>query len=140
MIYVDDMESDYGRMKLSHMFSDVGLDELHAMADAIGLPRRWFQDKRSLPHYDVCLSKRAAAVARGAVLLRYGGPEWRAAYQRAKLAMLHPADAAEMQKFQEYMRDRKLLRDAKAAGQPCPLTPERKAEMRAYIEGKDDGK
>ena len=39
MIYVDDMDADYGRMKLSHMFSDTSVEELHAMADAIGIQK-----------------------------------------------------------------------------------------------------
>jgi hypothetical protein len=36
--------------------------ELHAMADRIGVARRWFQGD----HYDIALSKRRLAVAAGA--------------------------------------------------------------------------
>lgn len=54
-------------MKMSHMIADT-LDELHAMADRLGL-RRWFQNNSSFPHYDVCLSKRAEAIELGATLL-----------------------------------------------------------------------
>jgi uncharacterized protein DUF4031 len=53
-----------------HLFSD-SLDpaELHAMADAIGLKRSWFQTKPGQPwfdHYDLTEAKRALAVKRGA--------------------------------------------------------------------------
>jgi hypothetical protein len=44
-------------------------DELHAMADRIGVARRWFQapPKASFWHYDIAKSKRALAVAAGAI-------------------------------------------------------------------------
>lgn len=51
-----------------HLLADT-LDELHTMAQSIGLKREWFQDKRSGKHYDLVPSKRAAAVALGAVEL-----------------------------------------------------------------------
>jgi len=41
------------------------IDELHSMADKIGVARKWFQNKR-IPHYDICQSKRALAVKLGA--------------------------------------------------------------------------
>lgn len=66
-VYVDRSQYRYGRMVMCHMVADT-LDELHAMADRIGIARRWFQD-HSLPHYDICKSKRAIAVAFGAVEL-----------------------------------------------------------------------
>lgn len=50
---------------MCHMIADT-LDELHEMADAIGMRREWFQP-RSFPHYDLSLSRRALAVGRGAV-------------------------------------------------------------------------
>lgn len=61
VVYVDDMRAPYGRMVLCHMVADSD-DELHGMADAIGLPRKWFQGD----HYDVCREKRALAVSLGA--------------------------------------------------------------------------
>lgn len=55
------------RMMMCHMLAD-SLDELHAMADKIGVARRWFQNKPGkAPHYDICKSKRALAVKAGAV-------------------------------------------------------------------------
>ena len=50
---------------MCHMVADT-LDELHEMADKIGMRREWFQNKR-LPHYDVCKSRRKLAIERGAV-------------------------------------------------------------------------
>ena len=43
-------------MKMCHMLADT-LDELHAMADRIGVARRHFQTDSSAPHYDICKSK-----------------------------------------------------------------------------------
>jgi len=42
------------------------LDELHEMADRIGLKRAWFQDHRH-PHYDLTPHKRQMAISFGAV-------------------------------------------------------------------------
>jgi len=49
------------------MFTDGDLAELHAMALRIGMKRSWFQDHSSLPHYDLTASRRAAALAAGAI-------------------------------------------------------------------------
>jgi hypothetical protein len=65
-VYVDDMNAEYRRMKMCHMIADTE-DELHAMADKIGVARRWHQAKGTpRSHYDICLSKRALAVDFGA--------------------------------------------------------------------------
>lgn len=50
-----------------HMFTDGPLDELHALAQRIGMRREWFQEHASRPHYDLTPSRRAAAVRLGAV-------------------------------------------------------------------------
>jgi hypothetical protein len=70
-VYVDNATHGYGRMIMCHMFSP-NLDELHAMADRIGVARKWFQNpatmrKVSWPHYDIAKSRRALAVSFGAV-------------------------------------------------------------------------
>lgn len=70
-VYVDAPIWGYGRMKMCHMFSP-DTDELHRMADAIGVARKWFQDPKTMPkvswpHYDIAKSKRALAVSLGAV-------------------------------------------------------------------------
>ncbi|MCU7371605.1 DUF4031 domain-containing protein [Paucibacter sp. O1-1] len=72
-VYVDQLESWgwvlRGRTVQScHLFTDtLELDELHAVAQAIGMRRSWFQDKPSAPHYDLTASRRAAALALGVV-------------------------------------------------------------------------
>ena len=66
-VYVDDPIWPFGRMMMCHMVAD-SRAELDAMADAIGVARKWIQYPGSnREHYDVCKSKRALAVARGAV-------------------------------------------------------------------------
>lgn len=67
-VYVDASIWRFGRLVCCHMIADTA-DELHAMADRIGVERRWFQDttKASFPHYDIAKSKRALAVAAGAI-------------------------------------------------------------------------
>lgn len=61
-VYVDDMRARLGRLVMCHMIADTE-EELHAMADQIGVARKWHQGD----HYDIALSKRALAVATGAV-------------------------------------------------------------------------
>lgn len=65
-VFVDDMEAKFGRMTMCHMIADTP-EELLAMADRIGVARKWIQH-RGTPkeHFDICLSKRALAVANGA--------------------------------------------------------------------------
>ena len=65
-VYVDHMATTFGRMVMYHMLADTP-DELHAMADTIGVDRKWFQHQASTPHYDICKAKRALAVSAGAV-------------------------------------------------------------------------
>jgi hypothetical protein len=66
MVYVDDMKAPFGRMIMCHMIADTS-DELHAMAAAIGVQRKWCQ-KEGTPneHYDISLGMRKKAVAAGA--------------------------------------------------------------------------
>lgn len=64
-VFVDDMYKSpmgrFRRMKMSHMMADTE-QELHDMADKIGVARRWYQGD----HYDICMSMRAKAVKLGA--------------------------------------------------------------------------
>ena len=64
-VYVDGERNSFGRMVMCHMWADT-VAELHAMADAMGMRREWFQPL-SFPHYDVSLSRRAVAVELGAI-------------------------------------------------------------------------
>lgn len=61
-VYVDDMRAKLGRMVMCHMIAD-NVEELHKMANLIGVSRKWFQGD----HYDICLSKRTMALHAGAV-------------------------------------------------------------------------
>ena len=65
-VYVDKARHRYGRMIMCHMLADTP-EELRAMADAIRVDRRHYQDKASSPHYDICKAKRARAVELGAI-------------------------------------------------------------------------
>jgi hypothetical protein len=69
-VYVDDMfkapMGQFGRMKMSRMMADND-DELHAMADLIGVDRQHFQHTPSGDHYDISKGKRARAIEAGAI-------------------------------------------------------------------------
>lgn len=83
-VYVDNMRAKYGRVVLCHMVADT-LDELHAMADRIGVVRKWFQEHASYPHYDISLAKRALAVQAGAQEITVGQlGRWLRARRRMK--------------------------------------------------------
>ena len=60
-VYVDDAEIPFRGMKMSHMIADTE-EELHEMAEEIGLKRSWYQGD----HYDVSISKRREAIKAGA--------------------------------------------------------------------------
>ena len=74
-VYVDDVRHHFGRMVMCHMWADT-VEELHDMADRLGLRRSWFQKppKASWEHYDVSLGLKAKAIAAGAVLTDKYGP------------------------------------------------------------------
>lgn len=111
-VYVDDMHRSalgaFKGLRMSHMIAETEA-ELHAMAEAIGMPRRAYQGD----HYDVPLERRAAALARGAVAVSMkqmagmvarrretgtlGPPEeaiaWARAHWRARLGRARLGDA-----------------------------------------------
>lgn len=65
-VYVDQKEYRRGRLIFCHMLAD-SLEELHAMADRIGVDRKHFQNQPGkTPHYDICKAKRKMAVGFGA--------------------------------------------------------------------------
>lgn len=79
-VYVDSACWPLGRYLMCHMWADTR-EELFAMVDRIGVNRRWFQQppNASWEHFDVASSKRALAIAYGAVQTdRYGPVEHRA--------------------------------------------------------------
>ena len=66
-VYVDDMRAAFGRMVMCHMIAD-STEELLAMADKIGVQRRWLQKAGTrIEHFDISQSKKALAVQHGAV-------------------------------------------------------------------------
>jgi hypothetical protein len=65
-VYVDPPIHRFGRMLMCHMMADTS-DELLAMADRIGVQRKWLQHAGEWhEHFDVCKAKRALAVVAGA--------------------------------------------------------------------------
>jgi hypothetical protein len=66
-VYVDESAFPFRGQLYCHMATDGDLEELHQMADQIGMPRIWFQDKPGHPHYDLSPAMRALAVQYGAV-------------------------------------------------------------------------
>lgn len=64
-VYVDDAVMPWRGQRWAHLMAD-SLDELHAFAARLGLPRHAFQDKRSGAHYDVTAAMREHAIALGA--------------------------------------------------------------------------
>ena len=95
-VYVASMRARYGRLIMCHMIATTDA-ELCAMAARIGVAPRWHQGD----HFDICMAKRALAVAAGAVEItlrqcgamtarrRYtgetGNPETAEAWLRARI-------------------------------------------------------
>ena|SRR5438270_13255744 len=82
-VYVDDAFRDgdqWGRWQGGgHMQADT-LEELHAMAERLGLMRSWLQTKPGRPwhdHYDLTAASRDLAIALGAIPIT-----WREAARR----------------------------------------------------------
>ena len=65
-VYVDDAVHPWRGQRWAHLMADT-LEELHAMAARLGIPRRAFQNKTSGAHYDVTADLRELAIALGAV-------------------------------------------------------------------------
>ena len=113
-VYVDDMRANFGRLVMCHMIADTDA-ELHAMADLIGVDRRWHQaPPRHRSHYDIAQTKRRAAVKAGAVEIT-----WRQAaamLQRRGLtgSLGSPSDAEAWLK--QRLEELRIEREAKAAG------------------------
>lgn len=68
-VYVDDMRASFGRYVMCHMMADT-TEELLAMADTIGVKRKWLQFGGTWKeHFDIALTKKALAIQSGAVLI-----------------------------------------------------------------------
>ena len=62
-ILIDEPRWWWRGQRWCHLVSDASIDELHAFADVVGIPRRGFQGD----HYDVPEERRDAIVAAGAI-------------------------------------------------------------------------
>jgi hypothetical protein len=60
-VYVDTMQAPFKGMLMCHMIAD-SEHELHAMAAAIGMERKWYQRD----HYDISMDRKQLAIQKGA--------------------------------------------------------------------------
>lgn len=67
-VYVDDAVTLWRGRRWAHLMADT-LDELHAFATRLGMPRRAFQNKTSGAHYDIPADLREIALSLGAVAI-----------------------------------------------------------------------
>ncbi|MDR0183938.1 DUF4031 domain-containing protein [Lysobacter arvi] len=67
-VYVDDAVHLWRGRRWAHLMADT-LDELHAMAQQLDIPRRAFQNKTSGAHYDVPAELRERAIELGATAI-----------------------------------------------------------------------
>lgn len=67
-VYVDDAVTLWRGRRWAHLMADT-LDELHAFAARLGIPRRAFQNRTSGAHYDVPAELRDMAIALGATAI-----------------------------------------------------------------------
>lgn len=114
-VYVDDMRARFGRMTMCHMIADSD-DELHAMADRIGAKRAWHQappDHDS--HYDISLSRRAIALAAGAVEVTQRQCAAMSAYRRMTSLPLPKPHMAEAM-FSNFIKAKSQLGRGVSAG------------------------
>lgn len=93
-VYVDTARHPYRGMIMCHMWAD-SMDELLAMADEIGMNRKWLQQppKASWVHFDVSLTMKARALAAGAVQTDRYGPVEHVARLRGDMAKVERVQA-----------------------------------------------
>lgn len=65
-VYVDDANIAFRDTVMCHL-SATTLEELHAMAQSIGLDLAWFQKDALVPHYNVWPSMKMRALEAGAL-------------------------------------------------------------------------
>ncbi|KVH55251.1 DUF4031 domain-containing protein [Burkholderia cepacia] len=113
-VYVDDMYrypvGQFGRMKMSHLIADT-TDELLAMVREIGVNPKWIQHAGTRDeHFDIAISKRAAAISAGAIPITYR--QCGAMNKRRKVtgSLGSPADAIEW--LEQFISDRHAAREA----------------------------
>lgn len=115
-VYVDPAQWPFGNMLMCHMWADTDA-ELLAMADKIGVQRKWIQGHATLSfgkhrnaswvHFDIAKSKRALAVKNGAIETdRYGPLEHEA---KADIASGIPARVARGRKRLERIAGSRMI-------------------------------
>lgn len=67
-VYVDDAVISWRGRRWAHLMADT-LEELHAFAARLRIPRRAFQNKTSGAHYDVPTELREEALRLGAIAI-----------------------------------------------------------------------
>ncbi|MEP4050794.1 MAG: DUF4031 domain-containing protein [Litorimonas sp.] len=117
-VYVDTSRHPFRGYIMCHMIADT-LEELHMMADQIGMERRWFQapPKASHPHYDIPEHKRAKALALGAIEvcqrtgLHYAarlGIEWAEAKSDPALQLKYQRTLNRTARYAQLIRERNI--------------------------------
>lgn len=94
-VYVDPAVHPFGRMIMCHMWADSEA-ELMAMADRIGVARKWVQrpPKASWLHFDIAKGKRALAIAAGAIETDRYGPVLHVAKLRGDMERIAAVERA----------------------------------------------
>ncbi|WP_045758481.1 DUF4031 domain-containing protein [Xanthomonas albilineans] len=85
-VYIDDAVHPWRGQRWGHLLADT-LDELHAMAAQLGIPRRAFQNKRSGARYDIPAPLREEVIRLGAI------PVSRHTHRKQMKALIHQARA-----------------------------------------------
>ncbi len=105
-VYVDPAVHPFGRMIMCHLWADTEA-ELMAMVDAIGVARKWVQcpPKASWLHFDIAKSKRALAVAAGAIETDRYGPVLHTARLKGNAKMIETVDRLRAAHRRDAVRD-----------------------------------
>jgi len=124
-VYVDDMRAPYGRMIMCHMIADTD-GELHAMAQRVGVARKWHQaPPRHDSHYDICLAMRAKALSAGAVAITWRQAGSMTLRRRATGSLGSPEDAVAWCAAFRLRKKTVIAVDSPVQTFPCPPTQPR---------------
>lgn len=139
-VYVDDMKAAFGSMIMCHMWADSDA-ELLAMADRIGVQRKWIQGHQTLSfgkhrnaswvHFDT-QSKRALAVRAGAIETARYGP----VVHTSKLLAIARRDFDAQERAQAILDNITRLRGGEVA---CLMASLRLNEYLRLFAGIDEG-
>jgi hypothetical protein len=131
MIYVDDMKAKFYRYLMSHMIADTD-EELLAMADKIGVDRKWHQaPPKHDSHFDIAQTKVELALQHGAIQITLR--QCAAMNYRRRLTgkLGSPDDAIEW--MLASMEERKQARAAVEVTQPEEVKPVAKPAERVRV-------